>query len=272
MLYMKWRRPDISFEFKGRKMVIELQKRRQTLTTIVDKDVFYRLNDTHVIWIFGSDSDTSYDYMRQSNYKNTMFDNHRNVFVFDKDAQENSEQQNILLLKCNWLEANDDWSILLENSGTNGKLVTFADLTYDDEYCKPYYFDANEAYFQMNPEAREAYLKSRVSREDLLKSLEEKWTRDPNYEEAINHMKLYGLKAFPFKCRVNNLWGFRHNTTTLMQPIFDVEPKVLANGYYLVKQQGKLGVLNSYAEKKLIGMEHSCMMTWIMITTINFYS
>ena len=74
--YMKWRRPDISFSYNGRRMVIELQKKSHDLDSIVDRDVFFRLNDIQILWVFGSDSDTSYEYMRKVNYKNTMFDNH----------------------------------------------------------------------------------------------------------------------------------------------------------------------------------------------------
>ena len=182
--YMKWRRPDISFLHNGRKVVIELQKKSHDIDTIVDRDVFFRLNDIQILWVFGSDSDSSYDYMRKLNYKNTMFDNHRNVFVFDKEAQATSEENGTLYLKCNWLDEDDSWYFRLENSGANGKLVNINDLIYDDEYCKPYHFDANEEYFAKHPEAQEAYLATKMTREELKKSIEDKWTRDSNYEEA----------------------------------------------------------------------------------------
>ena len=247
--YMKWRRPDISFSYNGRKMVIELQKKSHDLDSIVDRDVFFRLNDIQILWVFGSDSDTSYEYMRKVNYKNTMFDNHRNVFVFDKEAQAKSEEEQILYLKCNWLNDDDSWHFRIENTGTNGKLVNVEELTYDDEYCKPFFFDANEEYFAKYPEARDAYLATKMSREELKKAIEEKWTRDTNYEEAMANMRQRNLKAIPY-C-VQGLWGFRFNTTVIIPPIFTVEPKDLYNGYYLVNQGGYLGVVNYYGQKKV---------------------
>lgn len=247
--YMKWRRPDISFSYNGRRMVIELQKKSHDLDSIVDRDVFFRLNDIQILWVFGSDSDTSYEYMRKVNYKNTMFDNHRNVFVFDKEAQAKSEEEQILYLKCNWLNDDDSWHFRIENTGTNGKLVNVEELTYDDEYCKPFFFDANEEYFAKYPEARDAYLATKMSREELKKAIEEKWTRDTNYEEAMANMRQRNLKAIPY-C-VQGLWGFRFNTTVIIPPIFTVEPKDLYNGYYLVNQGGIWGIVNYYGQKKV---------------------
>lgn len=247
--YMRWRRPDISFSYNGRKIVIELQKKSHGLDSIVDRDVFFRLNDIQILWVFGSDSDTSYEYMRQLNYKNTMFDNHRNVFVFDKEAQEKSEEEYILYLKCNWLNDDDKWHFRIENTGTNGKFVNIEELTYDDEYCKPFHYDANEEYFAKNPEARVAYLATKMSREELKKAIEEKWTRDSNYEDAMANMRQRNLKATPY-C-VQGLWGFRFNTTVIIPPIFTVEPKDLYNGYYLVNQGGNLGIVNYYGQKKV---------------------
>lgn len=245
--YMRWRRPDISFLHNGRKVVIELQKKSHDIDTIVDRDVFFRLNDIQILWVFGSDSDSSYDYMRKLNYKNTMFDNHRNVFVFDKEAQTTSEENGILYLKCNWLDEDDAWYFRLENSGANGKLVNIDDLIYDDEYCKPYHFDANEEYFAKHPDVREAYLATKMTREELKKSIEEKWTRDSNYEEAQATMRQRETKATPY-C-VMGLWGFRFNTTVIIPPIFSAEPKDLYNGFYAVRQGEAFGIVNYYGEK-----------------------
>ena len=245
--YMRWRRPDISFVFNGRKIVIELQKKSHDLDTIVDRDVFFRLNDIQILWVFGSDSDSSYDYMRKSNYKNTMFDNHRNVFVFDKEAQQTSEKSNTLFLKCNWLDEDDSWYFRIDNSGANGKLVSICDFIFDDEYCKPYHYDANEDYFLKHPEARESYLSTKMSREELKKAIEEKWMRDVSYEDAMVQMRQRNSKATPY-C-VKGLWGFRFNTTVIIPPIFTVEPKNLLNGYYLVQQGDHFGIVNSFGEK-----------------------
>ena len=245
--YMRWRRPDISFIYKGKKFVIELQKRSHALDTIVDKDIFFRLNQIQIIWVFGSDSDSSYDYMRELNYKNTMFDNHRNVFVFDKDAQERSDIEQTLILKCNWLTEDDTWHFRIDNSGVNGKLIKIDELILDDEYCKPYFYDANIDYFVNHPEARSAYLNSKMTSDELKKSIEEKWTRDPSYENAQVEMRKQGIGATLY-C-VRDLWGFRFEKTVIIPPIFTKEPKMLSNGFYLVSKGNDFGIVNSYGEK-----------------------
>lgn len=165
--YMKWRRPDISFNFKDRKVVIELQNNNVDLDTIVDKDIFYRINNVQVIWVFGNGNESKYDYMKLFNYKNTLFANHRNVFVLDKEALEESISRDELLLKCNWLDEDNKWKFTLENSNTNGKLIILEELTFDDESCKPYYFNVNEAYFTKHPEAYTEYMGTLISREGL---------------------------------------------------------------------------------------------------------
>ncbi len=244
--YMRWRRPDISFTYGKRKVVIQLQRKKHSATEIADRDIFYRLNDTQVIWIFGADSDVSYNYLRQINYKNTLFFNHRNVLIFDKEAQEESKRQNTLVMKCNWLDEDDNWNFRLEKNGTNGRFVTLFDLIYDDEYCKPYAFEANEPYFAKYPESKNDFEKSLESREDLLKALEENWKREQNYIEAQRTMRHRHAKAEPFK--VGNTWGVRFNYVTLIQPIF-TEPPVDIGSYYSVKLGESVGLVNCYAER-----------------------
>lgn len=246
--YMKWRRPDISFRYKSRDVVIVLQRKSHDIGTIVDRDVFFRLNNCHVIWIFGADNDVSYEYMRKSNYKNTMFDCHRNVFVFDVEAQKESEKRQTLCLKYNWLDENDCWAINLEKSGSNGLIADISKFIFDDEYCKPFIVEANEPYFNHHPEAKERYLEAFKTREELLEELEKKWKGEPSYDEALRFMKLRSEKASPFQYMSLGLWGFRYNTTTLIQPIFTEEPIDLGNGYFMVKQGETVGLVNYQAE------------------------
>ena len=244
--YMRWRRPDLSFDYNGRRLVIQLQRKKHGTQELADRDIFYRLTDTHIIWVFGADNDVTYDYMRQSNYKNTLFYNHRNVLVFDKEAQEESEKHQTLVLKCNWLDENNEWEHKLAKDGCNGMLIKLSDLTFDNEYCKPYYFNANEPYFVKNPEAKRAYEMSLESREDLKKKLEENWKRDAKYQEALRLMRMRHAKAISFKS--GTTWGFRYNDTTLIQPIFTEVPYEINDGYYVVKVDDNYGLVDSYAE------------------------
>lgn len=245
--YMKWRRPDISFNFKDRKVVIELQNNNVDLDTIVDKDIFYRINNVQVIWVFGNGNESKYDYMELFNYKNTLFANHRNVFVLDKEALEESISRDELLLKCNWLDEDNKWKFTLENSNTNGKLIILEELTFDDEFCKPYYFNANEAYFTKHPEAYTEYMGTLISREGLKKSIEDKWVNSNLYQDALTEMRKTGKYAEISK--YGDLWGFRFNNKSLINPIFTSEPKLQDNRFYKVALNNKLGIVDKYGMK-----------------------
>lgn len=245
--YMKWRRPDISFNFKDRKVVIELQNNNVDLDTIVDKDIFYRINNVQVIWVFGNGNESKYDYMKLFNYKNTLFANHRNVFVLDKEALEESISRDELLLKCNWLDEDNKWKFTLENSNTNGKLIILEELTFDDESCKPYYFNVNEAYFTKHPEAYTEYMGTLISREGLKKSIEDKWVNSNLYQDALTEMRKTGKYAEISK--YGDLWGFRFNNKSLINPIFTSEPKLQDNRFYKVALNNKLGIVDKYGMK-----------------------
>lgn len=245
--YMKWRRPDISFNLKEKKVVIELQNKNIDLDTIVDKDIFYRINNVHVIWIFGNGNESEYDYINLFNYKNTLFANHRNVFVLDKQAMEESSSRDELLLKCNWLDENNKWKFTLENSNTNGKLIILEELTFDNEFYKPYYYDANGPYFNKHPEAYSEYMGKLISQEGLKKSIEEKWINSSLYQDALTEMRKSGKYAEISK--YGDLWGFRFNTKSLINPIFTSEPKLQDNRFYKVTLNKKFGIVDKYGMK-----------------------
>lgn len=246
--FMKWIRPDISFTYNDRQWAIELQKKSHDTNFIVDKDKFYRLNHVQVLWIFGSDSDTSYDYMRGFNYKETLFDNQCNVFVFDKDAQKETENNSVLKLKCNWLKEDGSWAYTIEDQGENGRMVGLDELITDDVYCKPYFTNANELNFKSHEQAHNEFEKSHLlTNEELAQKTEEAWTESCEYQKAIEEMKAHGLSATAFT--IKGLWGFKYGTTVLIVPVFTQKPIEINDGYYQVYQGGKFGIVNKYAQK-----------------------
>ncbi|MDD7563713.1 MAG: WG repeat-containing protein, partial [Alloprevotella sp.] len=166
-------------------------------------------------------------------------------------VQEKSHQANTLYLKYNWLNENDQWAISLKNHEQNGKLANLTDFVFDSEYCKPFIVDANERYFTKHPEAKNLYLKTRKTKEQLLKELEDKWKGMAVYKEAIRLLKSRKEKVLPYQYQSSGLWGFRYNSTTLIQPIFTERPIDLGNGYFQVKQGHTMGIVNYYAEKVL---------------------
>lgn len=142
----RWRKYDIAMRWHGKKVVFKLQRSRDYLQDLVTHDQFAKDNDYHIIWIFGSDSKSRYDYIKEHNYQNTLFDNKSCVFILDREAEKECEHTGKLHIKCNWLVDGKHWYYTLENSGTNGKLVTLDDLIFNEDNFKPFYkegFDPN---------------------------------------------------------------------------------------------------------------------------------
>lgn len=169
--FMRPRIAGIYASYNERDMVFELQTRDILMNTVVNKDIFYRLNDHHVVWIFGADEGSGYDYIIKHVNMNTMFANRRNVFIMDKETMEACEERKELVLKCNYLDPDNKWHYRKETTGNNGVLITLENLQFDEDMCKPYYYDANIEYFKINPKAEVEYHDSIVDREKLLKDL-----------------------------------------------------------------------------------------------------
>ena len=166
-----WRNFDVYVRWHNIDIVFKLQRSIDYLQDIVGIDEFCKQNKLFIIWVFGSDSATSYDYLLQSTYQNTLFDNRSCVFIMDDEAERACKEAKDLRLKCNWLVDGKHWFYTNANTGSNGILVSLNDLNYDDTNTyKPYYR-------KMGP-------KPTLDSEDLI-----------------------GLKPGIFKYRQGSLWG-----------------------------------------------------------------
>lgn len=263
----KWTRADISFLYKGRLWVIELQHKGQGTSYITEKDKFYCSNNIQTLWVFGSDSDTSYEYLNTFNYKATLFDSHRNAFVFDRQAQQETSALGELRLKCNWLDSNDEWHFKIGRDGINGETIGLDELTIDDEHCKPYFTEANDTHKEVKTEVEKSETskfeniekdiaieetKSRVSIENIDNS------KDINVDFEIEHIhdnltqsvkkeEVHQKKEVkPFS--KNGFWGFKTGNDILIEPTFTEKPKVTSNGYFQVCNNGNIGLIDKYGK------------------------
>lgn len=152
---LKWRRPDICAKYKGQNIVFELQLSTTFASVITERDLFYRLNNTFIIWIFNFDEEREHVYFNNMMAKDIYYNNRMNVFLFDKDALAESESKGELVLKCNWLNPDKTWAKAFDSSSGMKEcfFVTLKDLTYPDSY-KPFYFDAETPFFLAHPEFR----------------------------------------------------------------------------------------------------------------------
>ena len=154
------------------KLAINLQTSADYNSDIVSKDIFYKLNGYFILWVFGV-GEENYDYLNWLVYKNTLYANKRNVFIFDKEAREVTKKNSTLVLKCNYLDPDEKWHYRQDTTGNNGVLINLGDLHYDDmETYRPYYHNANIEFFQAYPLEEPLAKNKQESREQLQMDVE----------------------------------------------------------------------------------------------------
>lgn len=173
---LNWKRPDILASFRGQEIVFELQLSTTFVSVIAERGLFYRLNKKFIIWVFNFDEQDEHVNLDNMMAKDIYYNNKMNVFIFDREAQKESEERGELILKCNWLKADGSWEYLNENSsnGLGGTFVCLSDLQYDSTY-KPYYFDAEQRYIEAHPEFQSKISDIEKENKRILEELDELW-------------------------------------------------------------------------------------------------
>ena len=136
-------------------LVFELQLSTTFVSVVVQRDIFYRLNDYFIIWVFNFDDNEKYVDLANLMCKDIYYANKRNVFIFDKDAQQESEERGELVLKCNWLDIDNTWHYSSTKGNGDGVLITLDQLKLDKETCKPYFFYAETPYYEIHPSVKD---------------------------------------------------------------------------------------------------------------------
>ncbi len=265
--YLKWRRPDVYAEYNGRKYVFELQLSTTFVSLIVDRDIFYRLNDYNIIWIFNFEDNEEYVNLSNLMCKDIYYANKRNVLIFDTDAEEKSKKKGELVLKCRWLDENGVWS--------PDKYVTLEMLQYDEVYHKPFIFDADKAYLEKYPEYVERRKQLENSREYLLKALmerqkhEEELERERDEERTNLQLDLLNTDKKVERFRSGTKYGYQFEGTTILPAKYTSAEAIGENGYAqvgfnkkigLVRKDGKEIVPVEYRSIDLINYRHGIVM------------
>ena len=168
--YMNWRKPDILAQFNDKKIVFELQLSTTFLSVVVDRDLFYRLHGYYIIWVFNFDDNKEYVNLQNMMCKDIYYANKRNIFIFDKKAQELSQERGELILCSKWLDANGKFS--------DEEYITLEQLSFDTETYKPYYVDADKLYYDAHPHIKSNLDNLEKSRTEMLQALMERQKRE----------------------------------------------------------------------------------------------
>ncbi len=138
-----WRKPHFSCDYNGQHLAFEVQTNPSTIKVITSRNLFYRKQNSFILWIF----DDSFASSKSLSLKDLFYANNRNIFVFDKFSQEKSEASNQLWLKCIWEEPYIvDKSISWEKKSD---YITLDQLTFDTNNYIAYYYPSEAKYINL---------------------------------------------------------------------------------------------------------------------------
>jgi len=242
---MKRRLADVTAQYNNIDVVFELVTPATHVARVHDRDIFYLINRRQVFWIFGLESIVDYNELRRSVSKDIFFTNKRNVFVFDLEAQEESKRRGELMLKCNWLDEDGVWYYQIEKNGKNGILISLDQIHFEEDICRPYFYDADEPFYLKHPTAERPL---KLSREKLKQDIIEAWNYEQQRNRAIDGMVKdnRGVEAFTD----GEKWGFKHGDVIFIEPVFDSKPIMLGD-FAKVEKDGKYGVVNRFGDYRL---------------------
>ena len=182
---LRWRRPDVIANYRGQEVVFELQLSTTFVSVIAERDMFYRLNKKYIIWVSNFDEQGEHVDLTNMMVKDIYYNNRLNIFIFDLDAQRECEKNGELMLKCNWLKPDGDWEYPNGNTSDKlgGKFVRLSELTFDSTY-KPYYVDAEQAYYAVHPEFKLKVADIEENNKEMLAELDRQWEEELKRGEA----------------------------------------------------------------------------------------
>lgn len=135
--YLEWKKPDISASYKSINVVFEIQLSTTFLSVIVDREYFYKVNQTYILWIFKNFEVD--EFKQRFTEKDVFYSNNRNAFVLDNEAINLSRKNNDLYLLSYYqkpvienLKIKYNWEC---------EYVCFNQLTFDEVNYKIFYFD-----------------------------------------------------------------------------------------------------------------------------------
>ena len=244
--YLNWRKPDVFAQFRNKNLVFELQLSTTFISVVVERDIFYRLNNYHIIWIFNFDANQEYVNIHNLMCKDIYYANKRNIFILDREAQEKSKIEDTLYLKCLWIDENGKLS--------KGVLISLDNLQFDEESCKPYFLDADELYYKRFPEKKEYIKKFEHSKQELLEGLikrmelsyQNQLQLEEDQKKAIEKMTNLNENVIPFD--EGGLYGYKYENTIMTFPYYKTAEEINSDGYAIVTRGRKKGLVNRFGQ------------------------
>lgn len=185
--YLKWKKPDVTSVYKGLDLVFEIQLSTTFLSVIVDREHFYKENNTYIIWVFKNFKLEKFK--QRFTDKDIFYSNNRNAFVLDDEAINLSKEKEELVLLCYWQKpeiVNDIIELFWHEA-----YVSLDELTFDSKNYKVYYFDflKEEEKVKKSLDKINSAKKWENIRKDNTESINEKYVGDYNENRRENLFK-----------------------------------------------------------------------------------
>jgi len=115
------KKPDVRAEFDGRPIAVELQLSTTQIPVIIDRELFYRQEGRHLLWLTWDFEPRSYKGVRQA-FRDIATAHHENLFTLDAETIAESRRRKCLVFRVLWWRGED----------CHQKLVTLDDLIWSD--------------------------------------------------------------------------------------------------------------------------------------------
>lgn len=275
---LSWKRPDVYSEFREKKIVFELQLSTTFLSVIVARDIFYKLNDTYIIWVFNFSANTEFVTLGNLMCKDIYYANKRNAFVFDEEAMERSIKEKELVLACIWFEPIlEDGKLKFGQGVKHLEYVKVSELKFDEIEMKPYHFDADKLFLEHDSEQLSRRLEvanekkdwiDRITGDFLIKLRQKELEREEKlrikeeeiriYEEKLSEIKLgilsgkYSVEIFEKKSK----WGLKSQGEVIVEAIYSILEPFDDSGFAKVKRNRQYGFIDK-AGTEVISCEYT---------------
>ncbi|ENZ0173458.1 DUF6035 family protein [Providencia rettgeri] len=182
----RWRRPDITTsiysENREQSIVFELQVSTTFIQVIVDRENFYKENNTYIMWIF-----LEFD-CEQFTQLDISYANKSNAFVFDEEARNLSIKNKKVIMKCYYRKPYMTKNLSIDYTWEH-QLVNFDELSFDFINKKIYFSDPVFMINQINDEIiaeKQKIEKDKIEREKRAAAMRGDLWKRRSYSEVYS--------------------------------------------------------------------------------------
>lgn len=134
-----WRQPDVSCTYKGKRLVFELQLNGTFVEVIRGREQFYHNEKTFICWLFDDFNPDNTDLSE----RDIFWLNKSNAFAITEETMHLSEEKQNLYIECHYVNPTFEDDVI-KNEWVSC-IVPFSELSLDEGYYKPFYFDSDSA-------------------------------------------------------------------------------------------------------------------------------